>query len=450
MASDRNAAGGPERHVPGSSPDARGAALVRTMGRWTLAALVVNAVVGSGIFGLPATVSRLVGPAAAWAWVVGALGNGLVMLCFAEVASRFDGAGGAYLYARATLPRLLAILVGWLAFLTRVTAASAGANLFTVHLAEFFPQAEREIVRILLLLLLVGGLALIHYRGVEGGARWNNLFTMAKLLPLGIFVAAGGILAFTRAVPGLAAAAAKPPADAGDWLQASLLICFAYGGYDGAMMAMGEARDPRRDAPFALLSAMVFLALLYTAVQLVVDAALADPASSSRVLVDAARELLGPWGGALLAAGAVISIAGFLGANFLNAPRLGFALAEHGDLPRLFGRIHPAFRTPDVAILSFALLVLALAVYGSFEWSATLSAVSRLFVYGSTCVALIVLRRRRPGEARFELPGGLLFPLLGIGFCLLLMSRMGSGDALLLAAVAALATVHWALVKRAV
>ncbi|MBP9826457.1 MAG: amino acid permease, partial [Thermoanaerobaculia bacterium] len=158
---------------------------------------------------------------------------------------------------------------------------------------------------------------------------------------------------------------------------------------------------------------------------------------------------LGPWGGALLAAGAVISIAGLLGANFLNAPRLGFALAEHRDLPEVFGRIHPAFRTPYVAILSFGFLVLVLAVYGSFEWSATLSAVSRLFVYGSTCIALLVLRRLRPNESRFTLPGGPIFPLLGIAFCLLLMSRMGSGDVLLLAAVAALATIHWAMVKRA-
>ena len=435
----------------GSAPAsaAAGVTLVRTMGRWTLAALVVNAVIGSGIYGLPATVSRLVGPAAAWAWILGAAGNGLVMLCFAEVASRFDTAGGAYLYARESLPRLFAILVGWLALLTRVTAASAGANLFTVNLAEFLPAAERESARIALLVLLIGGLALVNYRGVESGARWNNFFTVAKLVPIGLFVGAGGLFALTHAAPGLAAAASRPPATAGDWLQASLLICFAYGGYDGAMMAMGEARNPRRDAPFALLSAMGFLALLYTAVQLVVDATLADPAASPRALVDAARVILGPWGGALLAAGAVISIAGLLGANFLNAPRLGFALAEHRDLPAFFGRIHPAFRTPYVAILSFAFLVLALAVYGSFEWSATLSAVSRLFVYGSTCIALLVLRRLRPNESRFTLPGGPIFPLLGIAFCLLLMSRMGSGDVLLLAAVAALATIHWAMVKRA-
>ena len=421
------------------------ATLLQAMGRWTLAALVVNAILGSGIFGLPATVSRLVGPDAPWAWIAGALGNGVIMLCFAEVASRFHAAGGAYLYAREALPRLLAILVGWLAFLTRATAAAAGANLFTVNLAEFVPAAERESVRIALLVLLLGSLALVNYRGVESGATWNNLFTVAKLLPLGLFLAAGAAFALSHAAP---ASVARTPATAGDWLQASLLICFAYGGYDGAMMAMGEAKNPRRDAPFALLTAMIFLALLYTAVQWVVDAAVADPAATQRPLVEAARAIFGPWGGGLLAAGAVISTVGFLGANFLNAPRLGYALSEHRDLPAIFARIHPTFRTPYIAILTFAFLVLALAVYGSFEWSATLSAVSRLFVYASTCVALLILRRRRPGESRFHLPGGPLFPVLGIAFCLLQLSRMGRTDALLLAAVTTLAAGHWALVRR--
>lgn len=415
------------------------------MGRWTLAALVVNAILGSGIFGLPATVSRLVGAAAPWAWIVGAAGNGVVMLCFAEVASRFHAAGGAYLYARETLPRPLAILIGWLAYLTRVTAAAAAANLFTVYLAQLVPAAEREGARIALLVLLLGTLALVNYRGVEAGARWNNLFTAAKLLPLLFFLAAGALFAWSRPV---VTALAHGDTGAADWLQASLLICFAYGGYDGAMMAMGEAKNPRRDAPFALVAAMIFLAVLYTAVQLVVDATLADPGASARPLAEAAAAILGPWGGALLAVGAILSVVGLLGANFLNAPRLGFALAEHRDLPALFGRVHPRFRTPHVAIVAFATMVLALAVYGNFEWSATLSAVSRLFVYGSTCVILLLLRRRRPGEARFALPGGPLFPLLGIAFCLLLVTRMGTTDAWLLAAVVVLAALHWAVVRR--
>jgi basic amino acid/polyamine antiporter, APA family len=435
-----------ENAVGGAAPGepAGGVGLARAMGRFTLTALVVNAIIGSGVFGLPSVIAKLLGPAAPWAWLIGAVGNGVVMLCFAEVASRFVAAGGAYLYAREALPRLLAIQTGWLAYLTRLTAAAAGANLFSSYLGEFFPTAPGEVVRVGLLTLLLAGLATVNYRGVRGAARLSNGFTIAKLLPLLTFLVVGaGYLAWHGAV----APAAPVSATGGDWLRAVLLIAFAYGGYDGALMAMGEARTPRRDAPFALIAAMLLLTALYTGVQLVVNAALADPGASSRPLADAARVFLGPFGGWLIAAGATISIVGFLGANFLNAPRLTFALAEHGDLPRLFGRIHPRFRTPAASVLIFALLVWILAVRGSFEWNATLSAVSRLFVYGSTCLALLRLRRLDPGGARFRLPGGVLLPVAAIGFCAVLATRMGLAELTVLTVVALVGGLHWGIVR---
>jgi basic amino acid/polyamine antiporter, APA family len=177
--------------VPVSAPN-----LVRVMGRWTVTALVINAIIGSGIFGLPSVVARSLGPASPWAWIIGAAGNAVIILCFAEVASRFTGAGGAYLYARAAMGRLPAIVVGWLAYLTRLSAVAAGANLFTVNLAEFFPGAEREAIRVAVLTLVLGGFAAVNYRGVQSGARLSNVFTVAKLVPLAVFVAFGaGFLA---------------------------------------------------------------------------------------------------------------------------------------------------------------------------------------------------------------------------------------------------------------
>lgn len=426
-----------------AGPSDRAPELARVMGRATLAALVVNAVIGSGIFGLPSVLARLLGPLAPWAWIVGAVGNGVVMLCFAEVASRFSQAGGAYLYARASLPRLVAIQVAWLVFLTRVTAAAAGANLFTVNLGELLPAAEREVVRIGLLTLLVGGLAAVNLRGVRQGARLSNLFTAGKLVPLAVFLVAGAVFLAARAPA--SAPAAPPAAPASDWLRAVLLVAFAYGGYDGTLLAMGEARHPRRDAPVAMVAAMVFLAALYTGIQLVVGAALSDPGASQRPLVAAAQVFLGPFGAGLLAAGAMISVFGFLVANFLAAPRLLFAVGANGDMPAVFARVHPRFRTPDVAILTFAVVVWALAVHGSFEWNAMISAVSRLFVYASTCVSLVVLRRRHPGEARFHLRGGLVLAALGIGFCAVLASRMGRAELAALLVVALLGSGQWAI-----
>jgi amino acid transporter len=420
--------------------------LVRVMGRWTVTALVINAIIGSGIFGLPSVIARSLGPASPWAWIIGAAGNAVIIVCFAEVASRFTQAGGAYLYARASLGRLAAILVGWLAYLTRVSAVAAGANLFTVNLAEFFPGVGREAARLAVLTVVLGAFAVVNYRGARGGAWLSNVFTIGKLVPLAVFVIAG--IAFV-AMYAPAVGSVRPPATGRDWLQALLLVGFAYGGYDGAMLAMGEAKEPRRDAPFALVTAIVFLTALYTGIQVLVNAALADPGATDRPLAAAARVFLGPSGAALLAGGALLSVVGFLSANFLNAPRLTFALSEHCDAPAAFSRIHARFRTPHVSILTFAALVWALAAYGNFQWNATLSAVTRLFIYGSTCLALIVLRRTQPGGAWLPIPGGTVLAAVGIGFCALLAARMGRAELLVILGVAGLGLVHWLIARRA-
>jgi len=415
------------------------------MGRWTVTALVVNAILGSSLFGLPSVIARSLGAASAWAWIIGAVGNAVIIACFAEVASRFTEAGGAYLYAHTALGRLPGILVGWLAYLTRVSAVAAGANLFTVNLAEFFPGVGREAVRIAVLTALLGLFATVNYRGARGGARLSNVFTIGKLVPLAIFVVAGIAWVATHAP---AVPAATPSPTGRDWLQALLLIGFAYGGFDGAMFAMGEAKEPRRDAPFALGTAIVFLTVLYTVVQLLVNAALSDPGASDRPLAAAARVFLGPFGASLLAAGALLSVVGFLSANFLNGPRLLFAFSEHRDAPAALGRVHDRFRTPHLSILLFSVLVWALAAYGNFQWNATLSAVTRLFIYGSSCLALIMLRRTQPGGASLPVPGGPALAVVGIAFCALLAARMGRAEFLVIAGVAGLGLVHWLIVRR--
>ena len=421
--------------------------LVRVMGRWTVTALVINAILGSGIFGLPSVIARSLGAASPWAWVIGAAGNAVIIACFAEVTSRFSQAGGPYLYARAGLGRLAAILVGWLAYLTRVSAVAAGANLFTVNLIEFFPGVGRELVRLAVLTVMLAAFAAVNYRGARGGAWLSNVFTIGKLVPLAVFVIAG--IVFVALHPAAVSAAPSPASGGGrDWLQALLLVGFAYGGYDGAMLAMGEAKEPRRDAPFALISAIVFLTVLYTGIQVLVNAALVDPGASDRPLAAAARVFLGPPGAALLAGGAMLSVVGFLSANFLNAPRLTYALSEHHDAPAAFGRIHERFRTPHVSIVTFAVLVWALAAYGNFQWNATLSAVTRLFIYGSTCLALIVLRRTQPGGASLPVPGGPALAVVGMGFCAVLAARMGRAEFLVIAAVAVLGLGHWLIVRR--
>lgn len=419
--------------------------LVRAIGRWSLTALIINSIVGSGIFGLPSVVARFTGRASVWAVLLAGVAVGVIMACFAEVASHFSEAGGPYLYARAAFGRLAGIETGWLLWLARLTAPAANADLFVLYLGEFWPQAKEPLPRLLLLTILIGILAAVNLRGVRAGTQVSNVFTVAKLLPLGV-VAVGGVV-YLAAGHGVTATA-HGGGGASSWLSAILLLVFAYGGFETALTPMSEARNPRRDAAFGLFAALAVCTLLYTAIQWVVVALLTNPAHSDRPLSDVARLIFGPAGGVLVALGALVSVYGYLSANLLAVPRITFAFAEQKDFPALFAAVHPRFRTPYFSILVFALLTWLLALLGSFAWNVTLSAVARLFYYGATCAALPMLRRKQPGRILFRLPAGTAFAAAGVGICLILVTRVDRSGFVILLAVIAMAFVNWLAVRR--
>ncbi|MCU1297571.1 MAG: hypothetical protein JWO91_1849 [Acidobacteriaceae bacterium] len=420
--------------------------LVRAIGRWTLVALTINSIIGSGIFGLPSVIAGLVGKYSPWAVLLAGAAIGVIIACWAEVASRFTEAGGPYLYARVAFGRLVGIEVGWLLWLAQLAAPAANANLFVIYLGEFWPRAFAPVPRFFVLTLLVGVLALMNYRGVNVGARVSNFFTIAKLLPLAAVVIAGSIYLVTvHHAPAITPAAA--PITAGSWLKAILLLVFAYGGFETALAPMAEARDPRRDTVFALFAALVICTLLYTSIQWVVIGVLPDAAHSERPLADAARLIMGRAGAALIAIAALVSCYGYLSAKILAVPRVTFALAERGDFPRFFAAIHPRFRSPYISILVFALFVWALSLLGSFSWNLTLSAVARLFYYAIGCAALPFLRKRYPGEAKFHLPKGNFLAVLGVLICSVLLTQVDRSKSLILVGTVVIALLNWLWVR---
>jgi amino acid transporter len=420
-----------------SKPD-----LLRAMGRWSLVALVINSIIGSGIFGLPSVVAGMLGPASPLAYLPAAVGMGIVMACFAEVASRFRQAGGPYLYARVAFGRLAGIEVAWVTWLARLTAAAGNANLFVIYLAEFWPHAKNQLPRLAILTLLVGFLTAINYRGVRAGARQSNLFAVAKLVPLGLFIVVGlffihrGNFSIHSSAP------------TGTWLEAVLLLVFAFGGFEGAVIPMSEAKDPKRDAPFALFTALAAVTVVYALVQVVVTGILPDASQSDRPLAAAAHLFVGPAGAGFITLGALISVYGLLSSMTLYTPRLTFALGEQGDFPAVFARVHPRFRTPYVSIAAFGALVWGLAVAGSFKWNVTLSAVARLFTYGATCGALVAFRKKPPEKAAFQLPAGSAFAVLGFLFCLALVTRMGQTEFWIVLATGVVGLLNWAWARR--
>ncbi|MBX3147335.1 MAG: APC family permease [Gemmatimonadales bacterium] len=424
--------------------------LVRSLGRWTLVGLMLNGILGSGVYGLPSVIAGRVGGAAWWAWVMAAVAIGVIMLCVAEVASRFTGAGGPYLYARTAFGPFVGVQMGWLSYLVRLTATATNANLFVIYLAEFVPAVSQPGVGTAVLVLLFGTLAAVNYVGVRQGAVMSNVLILAKIIPLVLFGVIGLALVAGR---GAVEPVAVATPTTGTWIEVLLLLIFAYGGFEASLVPLGEARNPRRDAPFALLMALGACAVLYTSVQLVTSLALSDPAAHSRPLSAAAGALVGPAGASFMAVGALLSLYGYFAASMINVPRLSYAMADQGDIPRIFAKIDPKYRTPGVSIVAYAAFSLMLALSGSFLQNLTLSAVSRLATYGLICLALPVFRRREGsdpavGEASFRLPAGGLFAALGVGVTLLLATRMTMREGLILSVVVVLATAIWQLTRR--
>ena len=417
--------------------------LVRAIGRWSLVALVINCIIGSGIFGLPSVIAGQLGRWAPLGYLGAALGMGVIMGCFAEVASRFTEAGGPYLYARAAFGGFIGIETGWLTWLARLAASAASANLFVDYLGELFPGVTRGAPRAALLTLIIGALLAVNVRGVRFGARASNFFTLAKLIPLVTLIVAGGIFLLARGWP-----ATSAPSRPGHAFDALLPLVFAYGGFESAMIPLGEARDPRRDAPFALGAALVCCTIVFTSIQIVAMGTVPDLAATSRPLAASARAVMGGGGALLLMVGALFSTYGLLSANMLNVPRLTYALARQGDFPRFFGLAHSRFRTPHVSIAIFALLLWSMALAGSFRWNAGLSAVARLFTYAAVCAAVPVLRRRQPSEARFRLPAGNALAAVGIAFCAVVGAQTGRLELIILLITAAVAAANWWLARR--
>jgi amino acid transporter len=417
--------------------------LVRAIGRWSMVALAVNTILGSAIFGLPSVIAAAVGNASPWVVLLGGLVMAIIVTCYAEVASQFTGSGGSYLYVRYTFGQLAGIQVGWQNLITRLSAYAAAVNLFILYLGQFYPQASEPVPRFVVITLLVGTLGVVNYRGVGGGAAVSNVAVVAKLLPLGLI----GVLGVGYFVLHPAALAQTSSAGVDGWFKAMLLLFFAYGGYEAVLISVGEAKDPRRDAPVALLVSIAIITLLYTLLQLTVVAVLPDPTHSDRPLADAARILMGPYGATLVAIGALISVYGFLSAHMLTGSRSLFALAEFADFPAWFAAVHPRFRTPHVSIATFALLIWVFALLGSFSWNATLSAVGRLCYYGAVCAAVPVLRKRQPEAAKFHVPGGMLLPVLGVLICLTMLTRVDFSKSIILAATVVIGLFNWFLVR---
>lgn len=383
--------------------------LVRALGTRQLSASIFNYTVGSGIFALPALAVAQLGTGAPFAYLACAVLMALVVLCFAEAGSRVSLTGGPYAYVEVALGPFIGFIAGALLLVTGLSAGAAVATIFVGSVMKLISGAPAWATPVSIVLIIAVMVA-INVRGVRSGARMIELITIAKLVPLIGFVVIGLFFVDTSKL-----AVDRVP-EMSSILGTAGIVIFAFSGIESALTPSGEVRSPAKTVPRAAFIAIGAATLLYLAIQWVALGiqGLALGNESIAPLAETAATFAGPAGRTVMLVGAAISMFGYLSANVLSVPRSLFAFGRDGFIPRWFSTVHPTHRTPHIAIVIYGVMIVALALTGTFEQLAVLANLTALILYFLCAIAVWVLRKRdvRTDGEPFLMPGGPLVPVL--------------------------------------
>jgi amino acid transporter len=413
--------------------------LVRGIGIPALTANIISSTIGAGIFVLPAAMAKALGPAAPLAFICCAVAMVLFVTCFAIAGSRVSLTGGLYAYVEVAFGRYVGFLSGVLYGLTALGAVAGVVNVLVNSVAIAVPFLGSGVMRITLMIIVYGLLVAINVRGVRGGAGAVTVVTLTKLLPLLLFVCVG---IFFIHPTNLAWSMWPGSKSLGD---AVILLIFAFVGIEVALIPSGEVKNPARTVPRSAYLALATTTVIYMLIQLVAQGTLgADLANHPAApLAESSAKFLGNLGRTILLAGATISAFGFVTSDILSSPRMIFAFGRDGALPQFFAHVHPRFRSPDVAIITYAVLAFALSVSGTFEKLAVLSNVAVLLMYLLCCAScwFLVQRDVRSNGKPFNFPGMKIVPALAIVAILWILSHATVREFLVTGIVLALASV---------
>lgn len=417
--------------------------LPRSLSVWGIWLLVVNGLIGAGIFGLPSGAALLAGIYSPWVYLICALLILPILLCFAELASYFKGTGGPIRYVTEAFGPFLGFQSGWLFYIARVISFSANSVLLVDSIAYFWPDAGSGFVRLLVLAAICGGLTFINVIGAVQSIRSLASLTVVKFLVLIALVLFGLRFIGMEHLPRFDVV---PPQNL-DLGAATLLLIYAFVGFESAVVPAGESRNPAKDMPRALLLGLLMVALLYVLIQLVAIAVVPNISESSSPLLDVAAVLFGQYGAAFLMIGVVASVGGNLVNAIFTTPRITYALALDKSLPSWFGSVHPSFKTPANSVMFYGLLCFLLAAFSSFIWLAAATVLSRLIMYSLSCAAMPVLRKRFDKNDTLRWPGGWLLPMLSIAACAWLMLQVSLDSILLTAGIIIAGSLLYALAR---
>ena len=359
------------------------------MGPWSFAASIVNVVVGATIFRLPAALAASAGLYAPLAILVCAVIMVSIAICFGEAGSRVPTSGGPYGYVEEAFGPLAGFIAGVLLWFCNVLACGGIIAALADVVVSVAPPAIAGAVRVGVIVGVIGGIALVNIAGVARGARLINGGTLLKLIPLALFLVLGAgavhLANFTQSVT----------TDTAGLGRALILAVFAFTGMETSLCAGGEVTQPARTIPRGLAIAMLFVAFLYGTIQLVAQGILGTALPQSTVPLADAMARTSPALSLLMLVGAAVSMLSWAASDILGSPRILFAMARDGFLPRALGRVNARTHTPYVAILAHAAVGIALALTGSFAELAVLSTLTVAPLYMGGCAAAWQLAARR-------------------------------------------------------
>ncbi|MDH5619410.1 MAG: APC family permease [Gammaproteobacteria bacterium] len=401
-----------------------GRRLRRDIGFFGAAFIVLNAVVGAGIFALPGKVAVSAGLFSPWLFLVVGVLFLSVVLTFAELASYYDRTGGPALYAEDAFGPLAGFSTGWLIFLARMTAFAANANVMAAYLGSVSDVFATEPARIVIITVVTVGLTWANVLGVKDGVRTMGIFTFLKVVPLLLLVLLG--------LQHVSGATLLPASfDIADPGSTTLLLIYAYVGFETVGITAGETRKPRRNIPVALVRTILGTGVLYFLIVLVFVSVISPGDYADATLVNVGRQLAGPAGALVIALAAVFSIGGNLAGSILGAPRLLFSLGESRLLPQWFAHVNEKYATPDHAIVAMGGMALVLGLSSNFVDLAIGSSVVRLLGYVICIASLPIIRSKataQQSERVWRLRGGYAIPAVALLLCLWLILQSQGED----------------------
>jgi amino acid transporter len=418
--------------------------LQREIGKLGFSAIVLNGVIGAGIFALPAVAAEKTGLFSPWMFFICGFLIMTIVMSMARTASFFSDTGGPTTYVTHAFGKFAGFQIGWLYTFSRIASFAANINLMVTYASWFWEPLATGMARAITLTVACLVLVYVNVIGVKRGLAVLFLITALKLIPLSLIV----ILGITKTNPQIFIAADLPVFEGlGETI---LVLLYAFVGFEGSVIPAGEARNPRRDIPWALIKTTIFTAVFYFFIQLVSISVEPGISSSKMPLADVAMITMGTAGAGLLALGAVFSIGGNLSAMMLSAPRMFYAMAHiNQTLPAWFGAIHPRFHTPAHSIIFLGFFSLVLALSGSFIWLAAMSTVVRLLVYAACILSLPAAEKTiEETEGQFRLPGGFTIPAIALVLSLWLTAHASMESWLVTGAFATLGTILYLLTRR--